>query len=231
MFGLADAGGLKSDFDATITAATFDRPATYNQGRTTCLVLTIQPDDGTPEFTHFYPCGPDWVSFDNGKTATHPNPDIKGFNQNARVRQFAARATEDPAAREVLGKRQEAAGGLGPRHSEIWVGLRYHWKIIPQTSTIEGKEYTSKPLYPVAYLGVADGSGAKSAVERTTLSGGGHNVSVPSPLATQIKLLAVSRNFPEFVDGVMEIPGALSEPALTDALGSEDFYQSVRASS
>ncbi len=141
---------FKSDYDGTVVAAQFMYPANYAEGRQAVLRLTIQADDGD-EVSAQYSLGRagQWEIIDDGEEVVSAIGK-KRFDPRGKYGLLIDTVRElDPR----LSKEMHARGT--PRRAEVWLGLRFHWKIRTERYEIDGRTIESNAPYPVRWLGIA----------------------------------------------------------------------------
>jgi hypothetical protein len=195
--------GIKDDYDGTITAATFEQ-GQYNNWQ---LRLHIDADDGEGVDLVFSVGGADkgWVSVDGGLTIE--GGPKKGFSQNSAVQKMIAHVMKTDASTELLRRSAEYYDKRGPNHSQIWVGLRFHFDVEKETrnrlnaETREWEPVEGNVTKLNAYLGVIeDGVQGKLAPPAPASNGSG----ISEATLTQLRILAGgSSSAREFADMVM----------------------------
>lgn len=249
----AGESGLKDDWDGVIVDAWFATNPQYNAGQSLLLHLKIQEEGGSEdEVEQRYATGPDWGSYDGGDTAEHPKGDKKGFNNQTAYYALIAAAME-AGAEDEMRARSAATGGAGPKRADMWKGLAFHWEVHTEKKSVPDDENPGKRkdievnrTLPTKFLGVRDGvntgaretaapapvtpespavnaeSGAVPVDSADPLSG------IPAELSAQVKILAKTKDYPDWVDEVMALTGALDHASLVAGLGDESFYQRLK---
>lgn len=241
--------GIKSDYDGVVLDGWF---GTREQtGNALNLFLKIKADDGE-EVERRYSCGDDWASFDGGKTAEHPSK--THFNNNSNIGRLVS-AVMSIAEAEVRARSAEL-NKLGPRHAGLLVGFKFHWEAFEDSFTPRATESEPEPkkqeffrVLPTAFLGIEGTSNPTAATAQeaapaataagTETAGGeaaaGNAPGDSGPLSTvdpstaaQIKVLAKSKTYPEWVDAVMGLTGVIENATLMVALGDEAFYTTLK---
>lgn len=241
--------GIKSNYDGVVVDEWFGtRDST---GNSLYLFLKIRADDGE-EVEQRFTCGEDWASFDGGKTAEHPSK--KHFNNNSNVGRLVS-AYMSIAEAEVRARSKEL-NGLGPKAAGLLHGFKFHWDAFEDSFTPREKneDGTAKPditftrVLPTKFLGIegvsnptaatgeqagstgpAPASGTTPAAEAQTPTGDAGPLSTTTPeISAQIRVLAKSKPYSEWVDAVMGLTGVIENATLMVALGDEAFYTQLR---
>lgn len=225
--------GIKDDYDGVILDAWFGVPE--GGGDRVNLMLKKLADDGE-EVEDRYPVGADWASFDGGKTVEHPT---KGRLRNdSGVAELMTRAF-DAGAEDVIRERSAANEHLGPKSSQVWPGLKFHWEVVSKPYSFKDQktgemiEGTSNRSYPTKYLGLSDATATSS----TASSTGGDNsaastadplASVDAAIATKLKILAQTKPYIEWVDEALALQEVRDSDTLMSALSDEGFYNKLK---
>lgn len=133
--------GLPDDFEGTIVAAKFDRPASYASGEAEVLVLSL--DTALRQLDTFVSIGSGWSIKDDGQRVEHAEG--KGFQESSVYGRMINRCAKELGMLDLLQARGEDT------NAGVWVGLKFHWKQEKQEfgPTVGEKEH----LMPVAFLG------------------------------------------------------------------------------
>lgn len=224
---LATSTGLPDDYDATVVEARFFTDPKYNDGNTLLAQLLVESED--PEIGQQdlrYPFGPEWRTFDTGKTAEHPRDGKKlvSPNRNTAYGQLIFRAISD---NESAMRARLAEVPAGPRAAEFWIGMTAHWNIEETSKTFNdrntGQQVTraSRRWWP-SQIGFSAVTVQKPTL--TELNAGGIVLELPQTLAALVKSLAATKNHSDFIDAVLEQDGAIQYPNLIAALEKPEFY-------
>jgi len=224
--------GLPEDYIGTIESAAFITDPKYNNGETVLLELTVvSPDPEVGTQSQRYPCGPQWRSYDGGQTIEHPN-------ENAKINRQTAYGVLIQKALDVAGdvlRSRVSNYPLGPRDSRTWVGLTFRWQAEEEEKRFRdrqtGEEVTrrTRRIWPVELVGTDETAGASGDGDTEELSAGGVTVRIPSTLAAAVREAAkTSERHSDFVDAVMELPGAITHKDLLRAAANEKFYAGLR---
>lgn len=134
--------GLPDDYDAVVQEAFFMYNSKFNVLQ---LHLIVQDDTAPEPYDLVWNCGPDWQTFDGGKTASHPK--ATKFNTNTQMGKLVNRLME------ILGDEVKTVL-VSPRNAEGWIGTKWHWGVV-QTAwkNDKGEEGISARTFPTEYLG------------------------------------------------------------------------------
>lgn len=242
--------GLRDDYDGRIDDAWFAVNPNANNAMTLYLkVFDLEEED---ELELRYGCGPDWGSFDGGETIEHPKGDQKRLNNSTAYFAFVA-ASMNAGAEEVLRARSKELDGRGPKDANLWKGLLFHFEVETSVRNMPDRENPGKRIdvtltrtLPTKFLGVAEGgevkdasvpaaapaASAEAATNTTTTdtpaTEGGALGNLTPELRAQIKVLAKTNSYEDWVDAVMALPGALDDAMLVSELGNQAFYESLK---
>jgi hypothetical protein len=251
--------GFATEYDIKITDAYFTTDAKYNAGQNLLLCWegeAYEPDGtfGTPMLITeedgnivrpMFPVGSEWVTTDDGKTASKPGKTT--FNKNSIYGRILQRIKEIPGGGLVA--QQAKAQGVGPKTAAIWVGLKVHLK----SEDIEFKGLTtSTRLMPVEVYGIVQGAKAtaaapkaaaatpptdqvaakreaalaKAAALKAAKSGGAAN-GKPAHVVKLEELAKGAASHDDFVKPALDIEGVMDDEALVEAVvdeGAEGFF-------
>src|SRR5215469_499777 len=125
--------GMKDDWDGVITDAHWHQQERGNWS----LQLISQADDGEEvEHRPLSVGGTDkgWVSYDTAEMQNERGTNTK-FHERSAIQQFINIVMKLDGADVVL---RERSAGLynrrGPMFANLWVGLRFHWDVVEETS-------------------------------------------------------------------------------------------------
>lgn len=229
--------GVKDDYDGIVADAWFGKTA--NAGETLFLFLKIQADDGEI-VERRYSCGDDWGSYDGGVTAEHATK--KHFNNNSNIGRLVS-AVMSLCEDEVRARSAEL-NRMGPRNSKLLQGFKFHWEAFPDSGTrrdpTTGNQipWSTTRVLPTKFLGIEgvsnptaatpEAAPASATTGTTTADPSDPLSGVSAEVAAQIKVLAKSKSYPDFVDAVMGLTGVVENATLMVALGDESLYNNLR---
>lgn len=221
--------GLPSDFDGTITSATFAEFINTKTGQPGPLSiefgLSYVEDDEAKETNVRYTVGAGW-SHVAGEQITH-EAGHKRINRATQYGRFLARV-----AGLLADEPEEVQDGIDPTIASTWVGLTFHF--VRETEHMDaftgrdGKEVPARDitrLMPTAYVAAAEAN----AEEMVTLEGAGHTVQVGQSLAGQIVGLAKEHDFGKWMPAVLGLDGAATNKPLMGAVVVPAFYEAIKA--
>lgn len=214
--------GLTSDYEGTVVDAWFAIDANYNKDAV-LLFLQFETDiEATPVVTERYNCGPDWQSFDGGKSVQHPTK--HKFNKNSQVGILVDKVAG--LAGDVMRERGPAT------NAGTWIGTKWFMEAVTRKGTRRdtGEEWESTKNYPSKFLGVAEAGEAGATVGNGTSGPSGDLLSTLDPhLVAQMEVLANTLTHAEWVDKMMEVDGVLANDKLVAALVDESgLYASLK---
>lgn len=219
--------GLFTDYEGTVIDAWFNVD-TNIQNSPTFLFLKMGTDNEShAEWTERYNCGPDWQSVDGGETVVHPTK--MKFN-----RQSQAGILVDKAV-ELVGDDIRSWGS--PLTAKTWLGSRWYMEAVTRQGTRRDtqEKWTSTRNYPARFLGKGEAAGEESVgtVGRGVPEVGEHEgaVNVDAPILQMMKKLANDGlTHEQWMDKVLELPGALDNDELIRSLPKPGFYESMKGS-
>lgn len=173
-FALTEGGGI-DDIEATITDAIFMLNDKFvdDDGNPLCeLVLTIDPEDGEhDEFTWTYGFGRSkdhtWEPINGGASARYaddPDNESPMFPlRGPRIGRLVSAIRN--LCPEVLIERYADGEGVGATDAAMFVGLRFHWKMLNEPKNVRQEDGSWRPsktettaiLLPEDFIEVRDG--------------------------------------------------------------------------
>lgn len=231
--------GLKDDYDGTVTDAFFGKP--QSGGDRLMLFMKITAEDGD-EVENRYGIGNGWATYDGGKTVEHASD--KYFNNRTAWAEFYTAAIKC-GAKEAMGKSSANLDRRGPRDARLFVGFRFHFNVHTETMMLPQRDEAGQPVrdergqvvtnpvdvnrvLPTSFLGLANDGPKESSKASRTSGADSRSSTNGSALAAKVKVLAKTKPFNEWVDAVMDLPGAMDDDELVAKLGDEDYYASLR---
>lgn len=224
--------GLLTDYEGVITDAWFGTDPKYNNGETVLLMLKLETDSPEQrEHEERYACGPDWKTFDGGETVEHPKGPQKRFNKASQVQKFVEAAIACDGAAEVL------RGRGTPKEAKLWIGTKWFFEATEASGTLaDGSKFSSVKNYPTKFLGAegdirtAGEADVEASSDRPSGPGseGGPLAGLSEAQVTQVKVLAKTLPYSDWVEKVMEIEGVLSHDEFVAALVQETFYEGLK---
>ncbi len=219
--------GLPSDFEATITAASFLRDLKVGNGQVLLCSLTLTRNDGEADVEARYAVGSGWNDVGGDRIVNE-----QGATKISKQTQYGEFASRVGALVP-----DDVAESIDVMEAKSWVGLSFYWERITQHKEgftgrdgvkVEARDVTR--LWPTSYLAsAATAAEAAPAEETTTLTGGGKVVSLPASLATQVRALASTMEYGQWTSAVLALPNALDHDDLVSAVSSQEFYASLRS--
>lgn len=223
--------GLLDEVTGEVVDATFGYKEEYKNGEALLLFLDVQTGD--PELgdwgviTEQFPVGNGWETGDKGKTCTHESGKPKKFNGNSGIGLLidSIRDAGGIAALSKRGEANEAASyvGLNATFTRKEFGAKIDgedvkWARMLVTEVHQGKPAKAAPAKAAPTEAPADDTTeAKAAVK------------VPAALKIKLKKLAAEcDDHDTFVERAFEIDGVDGNQAAEDAVGDEDFYNSLK---
>jgi len=213
--------GIKDDYIGTIREAHFEKG---DNG--TSLVLEINAEDGA-EVRQFYRCGPDWDTYDGGETIEHPSKTSP--NANTQLAEFTKKAMKS-GAEATIRERSKALNSLGPKTSQLWAGLTFHWSVETKhvsftNSAGELIERDTARAFPDEFIGVDETApiSASSTSSSTPVDDGS---AMPETVRAQLTTLANEHDFDSFVNHAIEIEWVRSN--ILAELSDEGLYNTLK---
>jgi hypothetical protein len=209
--------GRLTDYEAYVEDAFFanNPESSFDKRAVNINLVMITDSPELPQFTERYKTGPDWQTFDGGKTVEHPK-DKKKFNRQTQYQKFidAALGCMD---QDQIG---ELVAKGGPREAAIWIGSKWFMSEVTESFTIQqgedaGQTRTMSKNFPSKFLGWGD-----LPTQDSTGQSNGLLDSLDTDMVESLRQLAQGpHNL--FMDGALEVPGVAANSQLVIALADE----------
>jgi hypothetical protein len=246
--------GLKEDYDGIITDAYFGQGQT---GERMNLFAKVHADDDD-EVEVRWGIGNGWVSYDGGKTVEHPTEryfnrntawadaftkmmEMPGVKEEFGKRSAKLERRGPRDARLIIGmkfhwdvkqvkmtvpKRDELGQPIPGQREEIEVPRVLPFKYLGTAEDQAPSTGKARKSRGSGTTQTAEPTAEASAPESAAASPNGSGID--ANLLAKTKVLARTKSFPEWVDSVMDLPGAMDDPVLVSKL-DEEFYESLKS--
>lgn len=220
--------GLPSDYEGTITQASFLYDPRYNNGQTLLAALTVTTTEGS-EVELRYPLGPGWTAV-GGQRIAHESGNNK-INKQTAYGEFCARVGA------LLP--DDVADQLNPLEASAWIGLSFFFQRETQHKSFTDREGNNVSrevtrTWPTKFLGSSTSGPVTVAAapplpdDVVTISGGHSSVQIPTTLAQQVRTLAGALDYADWAAKVLALEGALDHEDLIRAVSDAAFYQALK---
>lgn len=140
--------GSDGPIKVTVTGASFNYDAAYNNGDTLVFILEGDCDHELWQDTIIYSIGASWDTEDNNIVTSDT---LEGFRQGTNYARFF-RAVLDTEAADIVMERGDASDE-GPADASIYEGLIFEFERQQYTSTFDGETTERYILLPTKFLG------------------------------------------------------------------------------